>query len=51
MKKYLAPSLKEMFLRLENIIAESSSVTGIVSESDAQGAGETQVSDWDDAWN
>ena len=51
MKKYQAPSFKEILLRLEDIIAESSTVTGIVSESDAQGAAETQESQWDDSWN
>ena len=51
MKKYLAPSLKEVLLRFEDIIAESSNVTGIVSDSDAQGASEIQASDWDNSWN
>ena len=50
MKKYLAPSLKETLLRLEDIIAVSGE-TSIVSASDAQGASETQESTWDDNWN
>ena len=51
MKKYLAPALKETLFCLEDVIAVSSTIAGIVSESDAQGASETQASDWDDSWN
>ena len=51
MKKYLTPELKETRFYLEDVIAVSSTVAGIVSDSDAEGASETQASDWDDSWN
>lgn len=51
MKKYMAPKLKETLFFAEDVIAVSSSIAGIVSDSDAQGASETQESTWDDSWN
>lgn len=51
MKKYSAPILKETLFSVEDVISLSSTVTGIVSDSDAQGTSEIQTSDWNDSWN